>query len=172
MVHDNSHLYVATSPSIRRRLAAVLYESILLFGIAFGAGLAFSLIAQQRSGLLYRSLLASWIAVVMGVYFVWCWLHGGQTLPMKTWHLRLVTASGQPLSASRALLRYLLSWLWFLPPFALHPLLGLSVRYTLAFTALWCVLWAAAARLDPGRQFPHDRLAGTRIMLQSRSNLG
>ncbi|WP_351119720.1 RDD family protein, partial [Psychrobacter sp. SMN/5/1215-MNA-CIBAN-0208] len=82
---------------------------------------------QQRNGLVHHNLLAAWIALVVGAYFVWFWTHGGQTLPMKTWRLRLESANGRPLSAGHALVRYVLGWLWFLPPLALHPLLGLSV---------------------------------------------
>jgi hypothetical protein len=55
-----------------------------------------------------------------------------------------------------------------LPPLALHPLLHLPVPATLATAAAWFALWAAAARLDPARQFPHDRLAGTRIVTAER----
>ncbi|MGK8203440.1 RDD family protein [Burkholderia cenocepacia] len=152
------------APSIRRRLAALLYEGVLLFGVVFFAGLAFSLATQQRNGLVHHNLLAAWIALVVGAYFVWFWTHGGQTLPMKTWRLRLEASSGRPLSAAHALVRYVLGWLWFLPPLALHPLLGLSVPATLALAAAWIVVWAGAARLHADRQFPHDRLARTRVV--------
>jgi uncharacterized RDD family membrane protein YckC len=142
----------------------MLYESVILFGVVFFAGYLFSTLTQQRSGLAHRDLLAAWIGLVVGVYFVWFWTHGGQTLPMKTWRLRVVSAAGTPVSVGRAVVRYLLAWLWFLPPLALHPLLGLSVPATLGATAIWFALWTAAARLDGERQFPHDRLAGTRIV--------
>jgi uncharacterized RDD family membrane protein YckC len=152
-------------PTIRRRLAALVYESVLLFGVVFIAGYLFGTLTQQRNGLTHHNLLTAWVALVVGAYFIWCWTRGGQTLPMKTWRLRLVDAhTGQPPKAARALARYLAAWCWFLPPLALHRLVHLSVPATLAATAAWCVLWAAAARLDSARQFPHDRLAGTRIV--------
>ncbi|KVA73498.1 RDD family protein [Burkholderia ubonensis] len=158
----------ATPPSVRRRLAALLYESVLLFGIVFFAGLAFALATQQRNGLVHHNLLAAWIALVVGAYFVWFWTHGGQTLPMKTWRLKIESASGLPLGAGHALVRYALGWLWFLPPLALHPLLGLSVPVTLALAGAWIGVWAGAARLHPDRQFPHDRLARTRVVALPR----
>ncbi|WP_175775565.1 RDD family protein [Burkholderia anthina] len=158
---------VAT-PSVRRRLAALLYEAVLLFGVVFFAGLAFGLVTQQRNGLVHHNLLAAWIALVVGAYFVWFWTHGGQTLPMKTWRLRLESSNGRPLNAVHALVRYALGWLWFLPPLALHPLLGLSVPVTLALAALWIAAWAGAARLHGDRQFPHDRIARTRIVALPR----
>ncbi|KKI39176.1 membrane protein [Burkholderia vietnamiensis] len=155
-------------PSVRRRLAAMLYEAVLLFGVVFFATLAFSVVLQQRNGLVHHDLLAAWIALVVGAYFLWFWTHGGQTLPMKTWRLRLESSNGQPLTAGHALVRYALAWLWFLPPLALHPLLGLSVPVTLALAAAWIAAWAGAARLHAGRQFPHDRLARTRVVAVSR----
>lgn len=157
-------------PTIRRRLAALVYESVLLFGIVFLAGYLFSTLTQQRNGLTHHNWLAAWVALVVGAYFVWCWTRGGQTLPMKTWRLKLIAAqNGLPPRPARALARYVAAWLWFLPPLAMHPLLHLSVPVTLAAAAAWFALWAAAARLDPARQFPHDRLAGTRIVVAERS---
>lgn len=155
-------------PSIRRRLASLVYEALILFGIVFFAGYLFGTLTQQRSGLTHHNLLTAWVALVVGVYFVWCWTHGGQTLPMKTWRLVLVGPHGEPVTRTRAIARYLLAWLWFVPPLALHPLLKLPVPATLGVTAVWFALWAAAARLDPARQFPHDRMAGTRLVELSR----
>ncbi len=113
-----------------RRYAAgwprMLYEGVILFGVVFLAGYLFSTLTQQRNGLTHHNLLAAWIGFVVGLYFVWFWTHSGQTLPMKTWRLRVVAADGSPLSTPRAIVRYVLAWLWFLPPLALHPLLGLS----------------------------------------------
>ncbi|MEW6345110.1 MAG: RDD family protein [Pseudomonadota bacterium] len=155
------------TPSLRRRLATMLYEAVILFGVVFLAGYLFSTLTQQRNGLTHHNLLAAWIGFVVGLYFVWFWTHSGQTLPMKTWRLRVVAADGSPLSAPRAIARYLLAWLWFLPPLALHPLLGLSLPHTLALAGIWFMLWAATGRLGASRQFLHDRLAGTRIVAVS-----
>ncbi|HEY1608083.1 MAG TPA: RDD family protein [Paraburkholderia sp.] len=150
--------------SIRRRLAAFVYESVLLFGVVFVAGLAFSVVMQERNGLTLHNQLSAWIAVVVGVYFVGLWHAGGQTLPMKTWRLRVVGPTDTPPSLGRATIRYLAAWLGFLPPLALHPLIGLSLPHTLMATGAWFVLWAASARFGTGRQFPHDRIAGTRVV--------
>ena|GEM_PF-143661 len=154
--------------TVRRRLAALLYEGVLLFGVIFIAGLAFSLVLQQRNGYTHHRLMAAWIALVAGVYFVGLWHRGGQTLPMKTWRLRLTGPDGAPPSLARATLRYLAAWLWFLPPLALHPLLNLTVPHTLVLEAVWFVSWTASARFTPGRQFLHDCIAGTRIVAAPR----
>ena len=150
--------------SIRRRLAALVYEAVLLFGVVFVAGFAFSVAMQQRNGLTYHNQLSVWIAVVVGVYFIGLWHASGQTLPMKTWRLRVVGPGDTPPSLARATIRYLAAWLWFLPPLALHPLIGLPLPYTLMAAAIWFVLWPASAWFGAARQFPHDRIAGTRVL--------
>lgn len=164
----------ATEPSalppapIRRRLAALVYESVLLFGVIFVAGLAFSLTMRARNGLTYHNLMSAWIAIVAGLYFIGFWHHGGQTLPMKTWRLRVTGPRGTPPSLSRATVRYLAAWLWFLPPLVLHPLFDLPIPHTLVLEAVWFTLWAASARFAADRQFPHDRIAGTRVVAVPR----
>ncbi|MCC8397124.1 RDD family protein [Paraburkholderia sp. MMS20-SJTR3] len=158
----------ASVPTVRRRLAALLYEAVILFGVVFLAGYLFSTLTQQRNGLTHHNLLAGWIGLVVGVYFVWFWTHGGQTLPMKTWRLRVVGADGAGLSVGRAVGRYLLAWLWFLPPLALHPVLGLRLPQTLLIFCLWFLLWAGVGRFDSQRRFLHDRLAGTRVVMVLR----
>jgi uncharacterized RDD family membrane protein YckC len=156
------------APALRRRIAAMVYEGVLLFGIVFIAGYLFSTLTQQRNGLTHHNELMVWIGFVLAVYFVWCWTHGGQTLPMKTWRMKVVDAQGQPVTTGRAIVRYGLAWMWFLPPLALHPVLGLGIPLTLFAFAVWVVLWAAAVWLDPARQFLHDRFAGTRVVVVSR----
>ena len=128
--------------SIARRLVSILYESLLVFAVVFFAGLLFYGAASGRLSGLIRSLFQIYLIVILGLYFVWCWHRGGQTLPMKTWKLRLASADGGPVSVLRAALRYLLACLSF----------------ALAGTGL---VWAV---FDRDRQFLHDRLAGTRIV--------
>jgi uncharacterized RDD family membrane protein YckC len=152
------------APALRRRLTCLIYEGVLLFGVVFIAGYLFSTLTQQRNGLTHHLWLMSWLGIVVGVYFVWFWTHGGQTLPMKTWRFRMVDASLGPVSVPRAIGRYILSWLWWFPPLMLHPLLGLTVPVTLALLIVWIAIWSAATLLDNDRQFLHDRLAGTRII--------
>ncbi|WP_296657452.1 RDD family protein [Paraburkholderia sp.] len=154
--------------TIRRRLAALVYESVLLFGVIFLAALAFSLILHARNGFTYHNLMSAWIAIVAGVYFVGFWHSGGQTLPMKTWRIRVIGPNGKPPSLSRATVRYFAAWLWFLPPLALHTIFHFTVPHTLVLVAVWFVLWVASARFIPGRQLPHDRIAGTCVVAVPR----
>lgn len=150
------------APPLLRRMACWLYEGMLLFGVVFIAGYLFSTLTQTRHALDNRHALQGFLFVVFGIYFVWFWSRG-YTLAMKTWHIRVVDAQGRPLSQTRALLRYVLCWLWFLPPLAAYAA-GVPVLTTLLLQVLWVLLWAAASRLHPQRQFWHDALAGTRLV--------
>ncbi len=152
------------APPLKRRLASILYEAMLLFGVLFFAGFLFSILLQQRHALELRHAQQVWLFLVAGAYFVWFWTHGGQTLPMKTWHIRLVDRHGQPPPAWRAIARFLLAWLWFLPGLALAKALDMQAWMMVAAPALNMALWAMTIYLDPQRQFLHDRLAGTRLV--------
>lgn len=152
------------TPPLRRRLCSMVYESMLLFGVLFVSGGGFAVLLQQRNALYLRHALEGWLFIVLGLYFVWFWNHGGQTLPMKTWRMRLVSRDGTSVGATRALARFLLCWLWFLPGLALAWAFGAKSWALVWFPALNVVLWAALAYLDPQRQFVHDRIAGTRIV--------
>ena len=134
-----------------------------MFGVVFIAGYLFSTLSQTRNAMDNRNALQIFVFVVFGIYFVWFWAKG-QTLAMKTWDIRVVSESGLPLTQKQALLRYVLSWLWFLPPLAASWALGLSGKQG-GFLALgWVVVWAFSARFHPSRQFWHDAWAGTRLV--------
>lgn len=130
---------------LRRRIASMVYEGLLLAGIL---ALTF-MVPNLILGVLFSWSMPGWamwihVLLVLGGYFVWYWTRQGQTLAMQTWRLRIVSADdGRSPRASVAWLRYLLCWpsLW---------LFGIGV------------MWAL---VDRDRQFLHDRLAGTRIVL-------
>jgi uncharacterized RDD family membrane protein YckC len=152
------------TPTLRRRFASMVYEAILLFGVLFIAGWLFSTLLQQRHALYLRNAFQVWLMLVMGVYFVWLWTHGGQTLPMKTWRIRLVTKNGQHVTVIRAICRYLLAWSWVMPGLALALYLDSKSAMLILIPLANLLLWALTVYLDPQRQFLHDRLAGTRLV--------
>jgi uncharacterized RDD family membrane protein YckC len=150
---------------LARRLAAMLYEGVLLFGVVMLAGLLYSTLTQQRHALQGRLGLQAFLFAVLAVYFVWFWTHGGQTVAMKTWRLRVVTADGRPLGPWRALARYVLAWLWFLPSLLAVYLSGLSGGVVVSVVLLaGMAAYAALTRLHPDRQFLHDVICGTRLV--------
>lgn len=151
------------APSLTRRMASWMYEGLLLFGVVFITGYLFGSLSQTRNALDNRHPLQALVFVVFGIYFTWFWARG-QTLAMKTWNIRLVDRNGQPVTQQRALLRYLLGWIWFLPPLAAVAAFGLSGRVLVATVLAWVTVWALLSRFHPEQQFWHDALAGTRLV--------
>jgi uncharacterized RDD family membrane protein YckC len=152
-------------PGVWRRMACFVYEGVLLFGVLMIAAWLFSTLTQQRHALLGRHGLQAFLFVVLGIYFVWFWSHGGQTVAMKAWHIRVVDRAGAPVSQARALVRYVLSWLWFAPALAMLDLAGLHGGVAIsAVLIVGVVVYAALALLHPQRQFWHDAACGTRLV--------
>lgn len=153
------------APGLMRRLACFVYEGVLLFGVVMVTGLVYGLATNQRHALNGANGLKATLFVVLGLYFVYFWSRQGQTLAMKTWNLRLTDAKGRAPSAARALLRYLLAWLWFLPALALVSLSGLkSGGATAAIVTTGVLAYAGLALLRADRQFFHDVVCGTRVL--------
>ena len=142
-----------------------MYEGVLLFGVLMITGYLYSSLTQQRDAMQGKTGLQAFLFVVLGIYFVWFWSRGGQTVAMKAWHIRLVDASGQPVSQLRAAVRYVLAWLWFLPATAAVYLAGLHGKGEITVALLAGVLaYAALVWLRPDRQFWHDVVCGTRLV--------
>lgn len=156
---------VPTVPGVWRRIACLLYEGVLLFGIVTLTGLIYGALTQQRHALVGLHGLQATIFVVVGVYFVGLWSRYGQTLAMRTWRMKIVGPDGQPPAFGRALARYLLAWLWFLPALGTTAAAGLkSGAAATAITLAGMVAYALVARLHPSRQFLHDVLCRTRLV--------
>ena len=100
-------------PGFFRRLAAVIYDSLLLVAVLFIAtaavlpfngGEAFT--ADQYYYLLY-------LLFVSFLFFGWFWTHGGQTLGLRAWKIKLTGSDGGGVTWKQALVRFscaLLSW--------------------------------------------------------------
>ena len=151
------------APGLWRRMACWLYEGMLLFAVVFVAGYLFSALTQTRHALDNRHVQQAFLFIVLGIYFTWFWAKG-QTLAMKTWHIRVVDTQGRPVTQARALLRYVLSWLWFLPALAAIAPFGLSGAESAVIVLGWVAVWALLSRFHPQQQFWHDALVGTRLI--------
>lgn len=157
------------APSLGKRMACWLYEGLLLFGVVFIAGYLFSALTQTRHALDNRHSLQAFVFLVFGIYFVWFWSKG-QTLAMKTWHIRVTDRYGQAVSQPRALLRYVLSWIWFLPPLIAGGVAQLPAGEVSVLAVGWVVIWALLSRFHPQGQFWHDAWAGTRLITATPSS--
>jgi uncharacterized RDD family membrane protein YckC len=151
------------TPALWRRMACWIYEGMLLFGVAFLAGYLFGTLSQSRHAMDNRHALQAFVFVIFGIYFVWFWAKG-QTLAMKTWRIRIVDPEGRAVSQLRALGRYALSWVWFLPPLIAIAPFQLSGGESAVIIVGWVCIWALLSRFHPHGQFWHDAMAGTRLI--------
>ncbi|MDE2429519.1 MAG: RDD family protein [Burkholderiales bacterium] len=142
----------------------MVYEAMLLFGIVFVFGSIFDILTQSRSALTLRHARQFWLFIVIGAYFVFCWSRSGQTLAMQTWRIKAVDLDGGRLPVIKAIVRYCLSWMWFLPAAALDFQFGLKEWNMVIALTLGIAAWAYTAKMDKNGQFLHDRLAKTRLI--------
>jgi len=162
---------VTAPATLRRRLAALAYEMLLLAAVVLLTGFLVAPLASpgahpggplQIPDLPSRVIEFCLLFAVGAWYYVWSWTGGRRTLPMKTWHLAVVGADGAPPDRRTALGRYLAAWIG--PACALAAYVALRPA-GLGAHAAWLVglnyFWAL---VDPERQFLHDRIAGTRLI--------
>ncbi len=140
------------SAGFGRRVAALLYDSLLIAALLM-VYTALAMLATRGQALLtdtfgaWAYLYQAGLVVVIGAYFVFNWVHSGQTLGMRAWHLHAVDRHGKRLTAGVAVQRFGFAVLAWLPA---------------ALGVLWLYV-------DRERLALHDRLSGTRILHVPRS---
>jgi len=156
--------------SLKRRYAALAYEGLLLTALVLLTGfLTLPATRAMASGGLTLPPLPARVFTfclvfgIAGLYFIWCWTGGRHTLPMKTWRMALVGADGRIVEARAAVTRYLSAWIG--PLIALIAYEFLQPHNLGAHAAWWLALGYAWPAFDPERQFLHDRLARTRLVM-------
>jgi uncharacterized RDD family membrane protein YckC len=166
-------------PGLFRRMAAGCYDALIMLAICIVATLlivpfvherGFDAFYARHTGLklLYQLGLLSLGYAFFGGF----WTHGGQTIGMRAWKLRVVCLDGAPMDWYRALIRYLsmlIPWLLLLgseflinangqPGIGVYTVIAVVI-FILAFAAF---VWPA---LDPRHLAWHDHLSGTRLLL-------
>jgi uncharacterized RDD family membrane protein YckC len=131
------------TPGFLRRLGGVLYEALAVIALWMLASAGITTIFDNATQGPVRWMLQGVSLLTISGYFLWCWTHGGQTLAMKTWRVKVVTDHGALLSFPQALQRLLLA----------------TVLLVAAGIGFW---WAL---VDRDGQFLHDRLGKTRLVL-------
>jgi uncharacterized RDD family membrane protein YckC len=101
------------APSFFRRLAAMVYDSFLLVALWF---LATALLLPINGGQAFHSgqfFYPLYLLAVSFIFYGWFWTHGGQTLGLKAWKIKVLTLNQQPLDWKQAAIRFMaaiLSW--------------------------------------------------------------
>lgn len=90
-----------------RRLSALVYDLCLLAGIIFFAGLPLPYFSNNFADATQLKLLTQlYLLGVSFLFFGWFWTHGGQTLGMRAWKLKLVTKENFQVSWKTAFYRF------------------------------------------------------------------
>lgn len=143
----------SATPGLLRRIAAMLYDGLLLVALWFAMN---TLLLVLSGGRLADADRPDWLLyvqrlVLTGVtfgFFAWFWMHGGQTLGMRAWRLRLEDELGGPISLNQAAKRSLAALISFAA-------LGLGYFWVL---------------VDRENRSWHDRYSGTRLVLVAKGD--
>lgn len=140
--HRNAHAAEAAArPGLLRRLAALVYDALLLFAVLFAATVPAVIVTGGEAVGPNHPAFTAYLLAVSYLYFGWCWTRSGQTLGMRAWRMRVRTREGEPLGWGRSL-----------------------VRFTAAIVSIGAagigLLWVA---FDRERLSLHDRLSATAL---------
>lgn len=145
-----------TSPSLLRRLTAVIYDALLVIAlVGLTNALALGIVVETTGGT-QQVLGAHWVQLITVVcvvgFFSFFWLKSGQTLGMQAWRIRLRPFPGDPqphaISLPQAVLRC---------AGALLSLLPLGMGYW------WCLF-------DRNGRYWHDYLSRSELVLTARNS--
>lgn len=165
--HQRPPVSANEAPDVSRikRFAAMMYEGVLLFAVVFTTAYVFDVLTESKHGLLNREARILVLFLAIAAYFLVCWQRGGQTLPMRAWHIRLVGTTGYKPSFKQLVIRYLL--IWPLPLFGiaiLLPLISATGWKALLLLSVFAPFLIFIPTFGSNQQFLHDRLAGTRLI--------
>lgn len=129
-------------PNIFRRCFALLYDWLLIFSICIAATSVAVFFARGEAISAKNLFFKLYLLIVIAGYYIWFWLHGGQTTGMRAWKIKLTNVNDQPIKLQQAIIRVLLA----------IPSYGLLVGF----------LWQF---LDSEKQTLHDKLSKTKLII-------
>jgi|TARA_B100000959_G_scaffold45075_3_gene45642 uncharacterized RDD family membrane protein YckC len=126
-----------------RRFGALLYDMFMLAGVLFIAALPLPVLDQFAPDEAWTIVAKrGYLLIACFVYLGGFWVHGGQTVGMKAWRVKVVRDDGRSLSWKDAIWRF-----------------GASCLSLSAFGLGF--LWAL---VDPTQRTWHDRLSRTHMV--------
>lgn len=161
---------------IWRRIAASVYDALLLLALWMVAALI-DTVVRDALGLPRTRLAFQVMLFLLGMgFFGWFWTHGGQTLGMRVWRLRVRRVDGADLRWPIACLRYalmLVTWFALLLPGLLRMPSAAGYAHASTLSAI-CLAWVLCAllmmALDPRRRAPCDWVARTEVIVEPRDD--
>ena len=104
--HPGPDAALPVPAGLLRRLAAGVYDTLLLLALVMIASVP---VVAVLGTPVPPGSWAYQLAVLLlgGAFFAGFWSHGGQTLGMRAWRLKVTATNGGPLSLRAAVIRYL-----------------------------------------------------------------
>jgi|TARA_B110000902_G_scaffold267292_1_gene359963 uncharacterized RDD family membrane protein YckC len=110
-------------PSLGKRLAAMGYDSLLVFALLFIASGIYIEISRRLNNISATEvntgqivteiapaasgpLFTLYLVVIVGLFFSYFWCKAGQTLGMQSWSLKIQNTDGSLISVKQAVIRY------------------------------------------------------------------
>ena len=167
-----------TSAPISKRLLAMLYDSFLLTAVLF---LAMALLLLITGGYRFQagnSLTTIYLLLVSYIFFGWFWTHGGQTLGMRAWNLRIQQPGGEAVTWRQVAVRFITAlpaWIVLIIGIALtadiplhtYPWLDQLSRLPKGLILILGIVWLVIDQWPDGWR---DKLSGTRIIKFNKSS--
>lgn len=140
------------APSLIKLAGSLLYESLTIIAIGLAGAFVFIAIFGDATMGYRRTLLQTWLWLLIGSYYIFCWRKSGQTLAMQAWRLKLVlkedgTNLSQKISYGVLIKRYIWASLGVL---------------CFGIDFLWAIV-------DKKRGFLHDQWASTKMIVLPKS---
>ena len=173
-MNENIDQHQRQAPVIKR-LLAIFYDSLLLIAVLFLAMVALLLISGGYPFQAGNPLITTYLLVVSFMFFGWFWTHGGQTLGMRAWKLRVQQYTGEAIKWWQAIIRFvtaLPAWIVIFIGIALvtniplhsYPRLEQVSRLTEWLILIMGITWLVVDQWPNGWR---DRVSGTRIIILS-----
>lgn len=125
-----------------RRLAALFYDTLVLACVLFVSTLIVVMLNGGQAFTPHDPVLSSILLLTSFVFTGWFWTHGGQTLGMKAWRIKVQGKNGETLTWKTS-----------------------AIRYSIALVSLSCLglgyFWIL---FDGQRRSWHDRVSGTCVV--------
>lgn len=157
-----------------RQLISSIYDGLLLLAVLMIA--AAITVPLTQAGIIRPNspLLSIYLLSVCFLFYAWFWVHGGQTLGMHVWHIRIEQFDGSPITWKQAMIRFisgLPAWgililslirLYVPEPFQLNNFPG----WIIAVKPIWLLLigcgWLVIDHLEISWR---DKLSGTHMVI-------
>ncbi len=160
------HDFTLQPAGLPRRLAAVIYDGLLLTGVLVGASalaLGWVVLTLGSAAVVAHNPLSgnpffsTYLFFICFFFYGGFWIYGGQTLGMRAWRVRVQRRNGHGIGWWQALLRFLSAGLWFVPVVYLHQVLKAGISLSLG-AGFGCLLFLLALRLP-------DRCSETELVV-------